>query len=500
METVPLEERAMILQGGGSLGAYEAGAYKAAYQFIKYRDKQAGNLKRPIFDIIAGTSIGAINSAILTSYVIENKTWEGSPERLIDFWNYVSSESISDSFSNYMIWWWDNWRKFFINVATGEAARRYYSSKEFTVRGASKVFSNPHMVPDMRFFDLFNVWYRYDSQPLKKSLEKFAKFPIATSRENDQPRLLLVAADVGEGMPVVFDSYAKEDGTRYTGYGKLIVDKNEVKNTGKSDDQKVIGFEHVMRYDTGITSDHVIASASVPVNFDYVKLEAERYDPQTKSYKKEDRFFWDGGILVNTPLMQVVAAQRQYWYFGKGIKGSVPKLNVFQVNLHPSRVDEVPWDHDGVKNRNSDIVFGDRTKHDETILLIFQAYQDLVTKLIKTARDHGVKQENIDAILDQPVPTQERFVGIRGTKYRDAVEGSLNMGEIIRVERKHDENSISNKIFDFTSNTIKHLLQTGYDDTVDYIKERFGSEHLKAAGMQNSKSDVTSTRIEELSE
>jgi hypothetical protein len=32
---------------------------------------------RPIFDIIAGTSIGAINAAILVSYVVENQTCEG---------------------------------------------------------------------------------------------------------------------------------------------------------------------------------------------------------------------------------------------------------------------------------------------------------------------------------------------------------------------------------------------------------------------------------------
>ena len=54
------------------------GDYKAGYQLLKYRDKKEGYADRPIFDIIAGTSIGAINSAILTSYVIKNKTWEKS--------------------------------------------------------------------------------------------------------------------------------------------------------------------------------------------------------------------------------------------------------------------------------------------------------------------------------------------------------------------------------------------------------------------------------------
>src|SRR3989304_9891495 len=102
MEKIPKEERALILQGGGSLGAYEVGAYQVGYQFIKHRASKEGNADKPIFDIVAGTSIGAINSAILTSYVIENKTWEGSAERLIDFWNYISTESLPDKFADYL--------------------------------------------------------------------------------------------------------------------------------------------------------------------------------------------------------------------------------------------------------------------------------------------------------------------------------------------------------------------------------------------------------------
>ncbi|MGI0056712.1 MAG: patatin-like phospholipase family protein [Nitrosarchaeum sp.] len=481
MEKIPKEERAMILQGGGSLGAYEVGAYKAGYQFIKYRDKKAGNPERPLFDIVAGTSIGAINSAILTSYVVEKKTWEGSAERLIDFWNYISTESIPDKFAEQMMRWWGYWNKMFTDVATGETARRYYSSKEFAITGAPRVFSPPHRELDNRFFDPFNAWYRYDNKPLKESLEKFAKFPIATSREDNQPRLLLVTVDTMESLPVVFDSYAKEDGTRKSGYGRLIVDKD---NKNSMDTQKVIGFEHVIKYPEGITADHVIASAAVPINFDYSQIEAESYDPQTKRYEKETRYFWDGGILANTPLIQVVTAQRQYWYFGKGVKDAVPKLGVFLINLHPARVDKIPRDHDGAVNRNADISFGDRSKNDETILLIFQTYTNLIKELIKLAKDNGANQKMIDELLDRPIPAQERLEGVRGTSYRDGVEGAFNMGEIIRIQREHDEYSVSNKIFDFSSNTIKRLIQDGYDDAVDYCKARFGIENIKAAGMQ----------------
>ena len=487
MENIPKEERALILQGGGSLGAYEVGAYKAGYQLLKFRNKKLGKPEGEMFDIVAGTSIGAINSAILVSYVIENKTWEGSAERLIDFWNYISTESISDKFADQMMGWWGYWNKIFTDVATGETARRYYSSKEFAITGAPRVFSPPRPELDNKFFDPLNAWYRYDNQPLKKSLEKFTKFPIATSREANQPRLLLVTVDVMESLPVVFDSYAKEDGTRKSGYGRLIVDKDS------SENQKVIGFEHVIKYPEGITSDHVIASAAVPINFDYSKIEAERYDPQTKSYKKEMRYFWDGGILANTPLLQVVASQRQYWYFGKKVKDAVPKLNIFQINLHPAKVDKVPWDHDGAVNRNSDISFGDRSKSDETILLLFQTYTNLVKELIQLAKDHGSTQKMIDDLLDRPIPAQERLEGVRGTRYRDAVEGAFNLGEIIRVQRKHDENSVSNKIFDFSSNTIKRLIQDGYKDTVDYGNTRFGVELVKEA-LEFNKSDTPSSK------
>ena len=68
--------RALVLQGGGSLGAYEAGVYRALYSWIK---KDIKDDNENVFDIVAGTSIGAINAAFLVSYVIkrrkeENKT------------------------------------------------------------------------------------------------------------------------------------------------------------------------------------------------------------------------------------------------------------------------------------------------------------------------------------------------------------------------------------------------------------------------------------------
>ncbi len=80
--SIPKVQRALVLQGGGALGAYQASVFKALYEKIKrIQSENNSNDDGLLFDIIAGTSIGAINGAILVSFFLENKTWQGSPEK-----------------------------------------------------------------------------------------------------------------------------------------------------------------------------------------------------------------------------------------------------------------------------------------------------------------------------------------------------------------------------------------------------------------------------------
>lgn len=65
---IPEKERALVLQGGGSLGAYGAGVYRGFYESLSKMDAKEGNKGKPIFDIIAGISIGAINAAVLVNW------------------------------------------------------------------------------------------------------------------------------------------------------------------------------------------------------------------------------------------------------------------------------------------------------------------------------------------------------------------------------------------------------------------------------------------------
>lgn len=458
MEHVPDFQRVLVLQGGGSLGAYEAGAYQAIYETLTKQDKERGFKDKPLFDIVAGTSIGAINSAILVSYVMENNTWEGSAERLNKFWEYLSKESSLDHFFGFTYWW-----DFFHNnvngdIATGEAARRYYTAKEFSVVGVPTVFSPLTPQLDTKFFDPQNIWYRFDSGPLKRSLERFAKFPIATTFDEHasltQPRLILVSVDVAEGAPVAFDSYETEDGSRKSEYGKYIVK-----------DGREAGFTHIIRYNEGITVDQVIASASVPLNYAYTTLEVESYNNATSKHEKNIRYFWDGGIMSNTPLMQVVVLHRRYWLKRRGFEHTVPRLNIGIVNVHPTKEDTIPWDRDGVVNRREDITYSDRTYNDQQVLLLVSDYVDLARELIKTAKDHGVKDEVINSLLDRK--TMNHGMAIKPRKYSDILVGQYEIGKIIRVNRKNDQYTISNKIFDFSSKTINQLRESGYNNTLD---------------------------------
>jgi NTE family protein len=476
---IPRKERALVLQGGGSLGAYEAGAYKGLYEWLSDKDKREGKEQSITFNIIAGTSIGAMNAAVLTSYVVENSTYEGSTDKLIEFWEYLSKESRIEA-SPYFEKWWDYWHSISKTFASGEAARRYYSAKEFALFGVPNVFSPLTPMLDSRFFDLSNIWYRFSNNPLKRSLEKFAKFPIKTNHENNQPRLILVAVDVASGLPVTFDSYPKEDGSRKTEYGNYIKEQN-----------REVGFEFLMRYDEGITAEHVIASGSLPVYFEYAKLEVEccNFAPNimqdemqmqktttrgNTDYRKEMRYFWDGGLMANTPLSQLVLLHRRYWYLQKGLKDKVPALGVCVINVHPTRQEKIAEDHDGVLNRNNDIAFSDRSHKEEEILLLLSDYIDLIRELTKLAKEKGVKDEVINNLMNQQTPYHGQLLKPR--RYKEIIEGRFDIEEIVRIERKNTQDTISDKTFDFSVGTIKELIREGYNDTNEFIYNFLQSE------------------------
>ncbi|HEY6883434.1 MAG TPA: patatin-like phospholipase family protein [Nitrososphaeraceae archaeon] len=484
--------RALIFQGGGSLGAYEAGAYKAINEDLAAYFITEGRGNEPIFHIVSGTSIGAINAAILVSYVKENKTWEGSSERLIEFWEYLSTQSSVEKIP-YFTHYWDSWRRLDRRIASGESARRYISTKEFILKGVPNVFVPKMPLLDSRFFDPSNTWYIYDNKPLKESIEKFAKFPISTSFEKGEPRLLLVAVDVQDATPVVFDSYEKEDGTRKSEYGRYGRIKSD--GSAKNHENKE-GFEHVIRYEDGIQSDFVLASCSVPVNYDYTRLNVETRtldgEGQSDKTAMEDnnrisnsttslRFFWDGGLLANTPLRQTVIAHRHYWHQVRKLDENISRLKFGIINLHPVKQQYLPTDYDGVVDRKNDIIYHDRTEFDEFVAAIISDYAVLAKSLIKLAEENGASNEALQKILNEKTKAFFLATGKQG-RYDDLVKGRVDVDFVARLERKNDSHTISNKTFDFSKTTIQQLIQDGYKETKEQMKEVLANIRRESSG------------------
>lgn len=436
-------QRALVLQGGVALGAYEAGAVKSLSDELMAEDEMNGEGSRPVFDIIAGTSAGAINAAILVSYLNQNRTWKRAAEVLQEFWRYLSTctPPIATFYGTWL----------------GESARRYYSSKYFFYEGIQNVFTGPQFTIDNRFHDylpFFNfqpnvnpdTWFFYDNEPLKKSLEheykegkRFVKFPIATTFDKDEPRLLTIAVDVQEGATVTFDSYEK---------GK--------DNTGKSIMETTygnVGNPMAIRYNKGINLEHVMASASFPIYFRYQEIEG--------------RQFWDGGILSNTPLRELLHAHRDYW---KNVrKKQTPDLDVYVINVWPGREEPAPTDYDGVKDRKNDIMYGDKNEYDQKVALMVDDYIDLFFETKRLAIEHIPDQDKqafenaIKSLLNRTKggsPKSKKRSGDERT-YADLLDGRFKLNKVVTIERKDDPNSISDKWADFSTETIDKMINDG---------------------------------------
>lgn len=470
-------QRALVLQGGGALGAYEVGAIKSLYKILLKEDEINHRQGRPLFDIVAGTSIGAMNAAILVSnIVVKNKSWEDSIKELESFWTDtdkgVPANPKDLNVIKQLPWYtpWQkqkekegemteqqgkvSWHEKIPSAASEEAARRHYSVKFLSLVGMrEKVFSAPMTVPDYKFFDPDEKWYLFTNEGLRNTIRKYADFPIpsngTSNKEGEQkeipPRLLITSVDVSEGVTVTFDSYRKPDGTRKSEYGK---------EEGKT------GYKHVIKY-PGITLEHVMASGTLP----------QLYFTQMIDGRK----FWDGGLLSNTPFRELLESYQEYWIdkVSKKEKDKIPNLEVYIVNVHPSKGDINPIIYDDVKNRENNIVYGDRSSgHDQKVAMIMMDYVNIINDLKELALKHLKEDERkaFEREFEGSLITKDakRSSAIRGKnqKYGDLLMGAFELTKVLRIERKDDENAVSHKTADFTLDTIKALITQGENDAL----------------------------------
>lgn len=463
MSTVPDTQRALVLQGGGALGAYEAGVIKAIYKKIREEGKSAESL----FDVIAGTSAGALSAAVLVSNFLKSNNWNDSVDRLIDFWNGLATTTFADliiDMNPFVSYAWDYLHAINPNIASSEAARRFWSSFQFdfTPIGVPNAYL-PIMEMNYKFLNPYsNYYWRYDYDRLRIYLRGFIDFPIKTNSDYGQPRLLVVSTDVQDyTSAVTFDSYQKQQDPMNS--NKLVSDDQGrftrwYSEYGREED----GDKHVIFYDHGIGLDQLIASALAKYALDHPFLEDR--------ISRTKRQFWDGGYLSNTPLRELIQAHRDYWKnhpanLDKKIK-KVPDLEIFIVDLHAVKQKTIPSDLDSIDDRAHDILFHNKTQYDEKIAEIIADYVSLAEELITLAKSKGVPEGVIDGLLDSLNPKKVKSKKRDGNPrtFRDLLQGRFKIIKLWHIERQDDPDTIFGKFTDFSASSISELIKAGEKD------------------------------------
>lgn len=232
-------ENVLVLQGGGSLGAFACGVMKA---FSKK------NIK---FDIISGTSIGAINGAIIAASKNENPSRD-----LENFWLELAESSIK-LIPDFYTLDYDRKKNAMVMVKSPSA------SLNSALFGVPKFFI-PRWFGPAAMDEVPQNWtYFYDNTPLAKTIEKYVDFkklsPQSLNADEDNDprtiRLIVTAANVLTAEPIVFDSA-------------------KIQITGK----------------------HLLASSGYP-QYGFPWVEAQK-----------NVFGWDGALLSNSPIREVLEA------------------------------------------------------------------------------------------------------------------------------------------------------------------------------------------------
>jgi NTE family protein len=176
------ETVALILQGGGALGAYQAGVYQALHE--------AGI--RPNW--IAGISIGAINAALIAGNPPERRV-----EQLQAFWETISSPAIVPLPRSLM----EYTTRFRPSDPTLRSLANTISAMRAIVEGQQGFFTPRIPSPWLRPAGSEGATSFYDTSPLRTTLAELIDFERLNSAA---VRISLGAVDVATGNLNYFDN------------------------------------------------------------------------------------------------------------------------------------------------------------------------------------------------------------------------------------------------------------------------------------------------------
>jgi NTE family protein len=341
-QRTPFEQIALLLQGGGALGAYQAGVYEALAEVDLHPDW------------VAGISIGAINSAIIAGNPPKQRV-----DALRKFWHQVSASPLGIPYFKGIEY--DEAQHQFINQARA-INTLVFGAPHFFVPRLPPPTIWPPGVPEKTSY--------YDNSQLRTTLERLVDFDRINSGEM---RFSVGAVEVRSGNFVYFDSKTHK-----------------------------IAFEHIA------------ASGSLPPGFPATRI--------------GDEYFWDGGLISNTPLEWVLDSR--------------PRRDTlaFQVDLWNAR-GELPKDMVEVEVRQKEIIYSSRNRAATDRYRYVQKLRIALANLLKQ------------------IPEE----------LRDGDDGKLLLGEatdkvcnvVHLIYRAKSYEGIA-KDFEFSRRTMEDHWQTGY--------------------------------------
>src|SRR5919198_1157453 len=404
-------ENVLILQGGGSLGAFGCGVFKALAN---------NNIK---LDIVAGTSIGGINAAI-----IAGSKDEKHPEQMLErFWlelsqsfvdlDKVTPPSSSRSLPKFVEDMMVSSGYYFYNLPPYSSdQQRNYSSKTMSANEhaikmqqlksfySSAIFGNDKMfkprwreeniLTDPEYFSPQKWTYMYDFSPLVKTLERYIDYDRLKPNGNSNTRLILTAVNVLTAEPLTFDSFKQQ-----------------------------------------ITSKHILATSAYPLyNFPWVKIE-------------DGVYAWDGGLLSNTPLREVIDAS------------PVNDKRIGIVENYPKSVNALPKNLPEVYHRARDIIFSDKTENNVAMSKVITLYLAYIEELYQLL-ENNIEKINVS-------PQQLKKIRRKYKKYKQ--ERGAEIKDIIYITRDEPYPHMYENA-DFSPDTIKSSIKEGEAKTNELLK------------------------------
>ena len=181
----------LVLQGGGALGAYQAGVY----------EELSSTAYQP--DWVAGVSIGAINAALIAGNLPERRV-----ERLSEFWHLVSSGMGPPVDTSFVPAW--------LKTAS-EAAHPRNTFNQFSALWSAMLgipgFYQPRIpTPLFQPDGTPGALSIYDTAPLRATLERLIDFDLINSKK---VRLSVGAVNVSTGNSEYFDNFERVIGPEH---------------------------------------------------------------------------------------------------------------------------------------------------------------------------------------------------------------------------------------------------------------------------------------------